>query len=44
MISTRRLYNGLEPLKQLAGQKCDLMINLSASPSHYGKSGVRQRW
>ncbi|MGA7726381.1 MAG: NAD+ synthase [Opitutaceae bacterium] len=42
MISTRRLYNGLEPLKQLAGQKCDLMINLSASPWHYGKSGVRQ--
>jgi NAD+ synthase (glutamine-hydrolysing) len=42
MISTRRLYNGLEPLKQLAGQKCDLMVNLSASPWHYGKSGVRQ--
>jgi len=42
MISTRRLYNGLEPLKQLASQKCDLMVNLSASPWHYGKSGVRQ--
>jgi NAD+ synthase (glutamine-hydrolysing) len=42
MISTRRLYNGLDPLKQLAGEKCDLMVNLSASPWHYGKSGVRQ--
>jgi NAD+ synthase (glutamine-hydrolysing) len=42
MISTRRLYNGLEPLKQLTGQKCDLMVNLSASPWHHGKSGVRQ--
>ena len=42
MISTRRLYNGIEPLKQLAGQRCDLMVNLSASPWHYGKSGVRQ--
>ncbi len=42
MISTRRLYNGLEPLKQLAAQKCDLMVNLSASPWNFGKSGVRQ--
>jgi len=42
MISTRRLYNGLDPVKQLAGQKCDLMVNLSASPWHYGKSRVRQ--
>ncbi len=42
MISTRRLYNGLEPLSQLASQKCDLMVNLSASPWNYGKSGVRQ--
>ena len=42
MISTRRLYNGLEPLKQLAGERCDLMVNLSASPWNYGKSGVRQ--
>jgi NAD+ synthase (glutamine-hydrolysing) len=42
MISTRRLYNGLDPVKQLAAQKCDLMINLSASPWHYGKSRVRQ--
>jgi NAD+ synthase (glutamine-hydrolysing) len=42
MISTRRLYNGMDPVRQLAGQKCDLMVNLSASPWHYGKSGVRQ--
>ena len=42
MISTRRLYNGMDPVKQLAAQKCDLMVNLSASPWHYGKSGVRQ--
>src|SRR5208282_6703118 len=42
MISTRRLYNGLDPVRQLAAQKCDLMVNLSASPWHHGKSGVRQ--
>jgi NAD+ synthase (glutamine-hydrolysing) len=42
MISTRRLYNGLDPVKQLAGMKCDLMVNLSASPWNNGKSGVRQ--
>jgi NAD+ synthase (glutamine-hydrolysing) len=42
MISTRRLYNGLDPLRQLAGQKCDLMVNLSASPWNYGKSLLRQ--
>ncbi|HZZ18033.1 MAG TPA: NAD+ synthase [Opitutaceae bacterium] len=42
MISTRRLYNGLNPVKQLATQKCDVMINLSASPWNHGKAGVRQ--
>src|SRR5580698_10937072 len=42
MISTRRLYNGLDPVKQLAAEKCDLMVNLSASPWNYGKSDVRQ--
>src|SRR6202451_1992836 len=42
MISTRRLYNGLDPVKQLAAMKCDLMVNLSASPWNHGKSGVRQ--
>ena len=42
MISTRRLYHGVHPVKQLAQQKCDLMLNLSASPWHYQKSTVRQ--
>jgi NAD+ synthase (glutamine-hydrolysing) len=42
MISTRRLYNGMDPVKQLAAQKCDLMVNLSASPWNHGKSLVRQ--
>ncbi|HEY8995164.1 MAG TPA: NAD+ synthase [Lacunisphaera sp.] len=41
MISTRRLYNGVSPVAQLAG-KCDVMVNLSASPWNYGKGGVRQ--
>ncbi len=42
MISTRRLYGGLDPVRQLASMKCDLMVNLSASPWDYGKGGVRQ--
>ncbi|MEN9632987.1 MAG: Glutamine-dependent synthetase [Verrucomicrobiota bacterium] len=42
MINTRRLYNGHLPLEQLAGGKCDLMINLSASPWHSAKESVRQ--
>jgi NAD+ synthase (glutamine-hydrolysing) len=42
MINTRRLYNGLDPVRQLAALKCDLMVNLSASPWNHGKSGVRQ--
>jgi len=42
MISTRQLYHGLDPVKQLASQRCDLMINLSASPWHNDKGGVRQ--
>lgn len=41
-ISTRRLYHGANPLRQLATQKCDLMVNLSASPWHSDKGGVRQ--
>jgi NAD+ synthase (glutamine-hydrolysing) len=41
-ISTRQLYHGINPLRQLAAQKCDLMINLSASPWHADKGGVRQ--
>ncbi|HEY4989415.1 MAG TPA: nitrilase-related carbon-nitrogen hydrolase, partial [Opitutaceae bacterium] len=42
MISTSRLYHGLDPLRQLAAQKCDLMVNLSASPWNHGKADVRQ--
>jgi NAD+ synthase (glutamine-hydrolysing) len=42
MISTRRLYSGRMPIDQLADQKCDLMVNLSASPWHSAKAGVRQ--
>lgn len=40
MISTRRLYNGVEPVAQLAG-RCDVMVNLSASPWNHGKGDVR---
>ena len=42
MISTRRLYSGRVPVEQLADQKCDLMVNLSASPWHSSKENVRQ--
>ncbi len=42
MVSTRKLYHGPGPLKQLAAQKCDLMVNLSASPWHNDKAGLRQ--
>ena len=42
MLSTRRLYSGRVPVEQLAGQKCDLMVNLSASPWHSAKENVRQ--
>jgi len=42
MISTRQLYRGTDPLRQLALQKCDLMVNLSASPWHYDKGNVRE--
>jgi NAD+ synthase (glutamine-hydrolysing) len=42
LISTRRLYNGRVPVEQLADLKCDLMLNLSASPWHSTKEAVRQ--
>ncbi|HEY3754721.1 MAG TPA: NAD+ synthase [Opitutaceae bacterium] len=42
MISTRRLYHGLNPVKQLAKLGCDLMVNVSASPWHNEKGAVRQ--
>jgi NAD+ synthetase len=41
-LSTRQLYRGIDPTRQLAVQNCDLMINLSASPWHYDKRNVRQ--
>jgi NAD+ synthase (glutamine-hydrolysing) len=43
LISTRRLYSGQDPVALLAGERCDLMINLSASPWHHGKGHVRQQ-
>ena len=43
MISTRRLYNGATPVEQLATQRCDVMLNLSASPWHAGKGDVRHK-
>ncbi len=42
MISTRRLYSGQDPIRQLANQKCDVVLNLSASPWHHGKGDVRE--
>jgi NAD+ synthase (glutamine-hydrolysing) len=42
MVSTRRLYHGLDPIRQLAAQKCDVVLNLSASPWHYGKDNLRE--
>ncbi len=43
MVNTRRLYHGLNPVAQLAEMKCDLMVNLSASPWHHGKGDVRTK-
>jgi NAD+ synthase (glutamine-hydrolysing) len=42
MISTRQLYHGMNPVKQLVAQRCDLMVNISASPWHHEKGDVRQ--
>ncbi len=42
MINTRRLYSGLDPVRQLAAANCDLMVNLSASPWYQAKGRVRQ--
>lgn len=41
-INTRRLYHGQSPLEQLASARCDLMVNLSASPWHDAKQQTRQ--
>ena len=43
MLSTRRLYSGQMPLEQLAVQKCDVMVNLSASPWHHDKENLREK-
>jgi NAD+ synthase (glutamine-hydrolysing) len=40
-LSTRRLYHGLDPVRQLAAQACDVIVNLSASPWHCDKGSVR---
>ena len=40
-LSTRRLYHGLDPVRQLAAQTCDMIVNLSASPWHCDKGSVR---
>ncbi len=42
-VTTRRLYRGENPVEQLAARHCDLMLNLSASPWHFGKGDVRAR-
>jgi NAD+ synthase (glutamine-hydrolysing) len=42
MISTHQLYRGSDPLRQLAMQSCDMMLNLSASPWHYDKGNLRE--
>jgi NAD+ synthase (glutamine-hydrolysing) len=42
MINTRGLYHGLDPVKQLAQTRLDLMVNLSASPWHNEKGNIRQ--
>lgn len=41
-VGTRRLYRGIDPVERLAGLRCDLMLNLSASPWHHGKGHLRQ--
>lgn len=42
MISTGRLYD-VNPLAVLAQQGVDVVVNLSASPWHFGKGHVRER-
>ncbi|MFM7750979.1 MAG: NAD+ synthase [Opitutaceae bacterium] len=40
-LGTRRLYAGRTPLEHLAAERCDLVVNLSASPWHETKADVR---
>jgi NAD+ synthase (glutamine-hydrolysing) len=41
MISTHQLYRGMNPVHQLARNRCDVMVNLSASPWHAAKENLR---
>lgn len=41
-VSTRRLYRGSNPVAALAKLRCDVMVNLSASPWYHGKGEMRQ--
>lgn len=43
MINTRQLYHGKFPVRQLAEQHCDLVVNLSASPWHAAKENLRAK-
>jgi NAD+ synthase (glutamine-hydrolysing) len=40
-VSTRRLYGGRAPVEQLSDERCDVMVNLSASPWHAAKEDQR---
>lgn len=41
-VSTRRLYRGSNPVAALGKLRCDVMVNLSASPWYHGKGEMRQ--
>ncbi len=41
LVATRRLYGSQTPVTQLAAERCDLVLNLSASPWNCGKGLVR---
>jgi len=41
-LSPRSLYH-FDPVKWLADENVDLMVNLSASPWHFGKGHIRQK-
>ena len=40
-LPTHNLYRGVDPVRRLGELGCDLMLNLSASPWHNGKGGIR---
>lgn len=41
-VPTRRLYRGADALSRLSHARCDVMLNLSASPYHTGKGPLRE--